>query len=803
MKKIELINWQFSEYNKNIWCNALVPGTVHTDLLHNKIIEEPFYNDNENSLGWICETDWVYKTVFDYPDTFDNNDKSFLVFEGLDTVADITLSGKSIINADNMFLQYEADVTNRLKKNNNELIVHFKSPLKYARAEEKTYGKLPVALNSERVYIRKAQYSFGWDWGPSFPTSGIWKPVYLVQKNKAAIKNVYFATKEANKKKAVLEIKFGMESIYKLKKLSYRISLKLNESLTVITGKCKGKNEIKETLGIQKPLLWFPAGYGEQPLYELNITLLDADGILIDTITRKVGIRTVELQQKDKGQNTFRFLVNGKPVFAKGTNWIPSDSFLTRTTYDKYYALLKAARDCNQNIIRVWGGGFYENDQFYDICDELGLMVWHDFMFACGGYPEHNKFIETVQKEITQNVNRLQHHASIVIWCGNNENEWIYYQTFNKSYKDMPGYKLFSQVIPSALKNTDPSRNYWESSPFSSEADPNSENSGNRHQWNIWSNWTDYNEVINDKSLFVTEFGFQGTANQSTLDKFISPEHRSIQSRIFEFHNKQIEGNERVIRFIAGHLPLNTNWTDFIYLAQLNQGFALKTCLEHWIEQYPKTNGTIIWQLNDCWPVTSWALIDSELKPKLAYHFVRSSFAPFLIILQKDKEGINATLFNNGISNIKGNVLIKIIKSSTGEIISDKSSAVIISAGKRKNVSKNILLNEDEVLIVSFYDDNHNLMTRNCFINSEWKYYSVAKAAIKLNITKQTDKFAEVDITTDKPAYFVDVIHSECIVSDRGFILLPGETKKLIITKSNDAKMSPKDFSVICLNNYL
>ena len=307
------------------------------------------------------------------------------------------------------------------------------------------------------------------------------------------------------------------------------------------------------------------------------------------------------------------------------------------------------------NIVRVWGGGFYENDIFYELCDELGLLVWQDFMFACALYPEQKAFLKNVKNEITQNVERLQHHPCIALWCGNNENEWIWTQGQKKSYKLMPGYKIYHELIPNVTKEIDPTRPYWPSSPFSFDKDPNSYTSGNRHEWGIWSMWKDYETVKDDQSLFVTEFGFQGPASKKTFEKYLSENNRNINNPVFEFHNKQIEGPERVIKFLSSHLPLKTEWDDFIYLAQLSQGFALKTCLEHWRQNWPVTNGSIIWQINDCWPVTSWAIIDSELNPKIAYHFVKNIFNQQIASIIKDNEDLKIQIVNNSSEILNSN----------------------------------------------------------------------------------------------------------------------------------------------------
>ncbi len=647
-------DWEFSLNKKNkpgvdniktgVWYKASVPGTVHTDLLNNNLIPDPFYADNERSLQWIGEMDWDYRKSFELPKSFDPSKPIYIKFDGLDTIADVFLNGVKVGSTQNMFCSYEFDITGIIKKKNNKLMVQFVSPYKYARAIEAEHGKLPVALNSERVYIRKAQYSFGWDWGPSFATSGLWKDVYLLQRSGAFIKHYTFNTVRLSNNNAGVEIKGNVGN-------PHNINIKTKIILTKGSYVYEKEIEIKEkqflhSFEITNPELWWPNGYGNPELYNLKIQLL-GDNILLDEKISKVGIRTVDLQLKDTNGNTFRLIVNGKHIFARGTDWIPADLFIPRISKEKYKRLIGYAKSGSMNIIRVWGGGFYENDIFYELCDEMGILVWQDFMFACAAYPEFPAFIENITEEFRQNIKRLQNHPSLAIWCGNNENEWIWLNDQHRSYQEMPGYNIYHKVIPDLLNNLDSKRPYWPSSPFGFDDNPNSELSGNRHQWEIWSMWKDYNHVSVDNSLFVTEFGFQAPANRTTLEEAIPVKDRNVQGEIFEFHNKQVEGNERLFRFLAGHLPVKTNWEDFIYLTQLNQGFALKTCLQHWRSNYPVTNGTIIWQHNDCWPVSSWALIDSNLIPKQSYYHVKNIFSQQIITFVKNQKSIEILFINS------------------------------------------------------------------------------------------------------------------------------------------------------------
>ena len=810
-------DWQFSLSENNLpdkilsnqikkgkWFDAAVPGTVHTDLLNLKLIDEPFYSDNEKRLQWIGESDWVYRTKFDLPKNFDINRPLYLVFEGIDTPAKILLNGDEIGSVDNMFLTYKLNVSKVIRNKKNKLELLFTSPVKYARQLENEKGKLQVALNTERVYIRKAQYAFGWDWGPSFAAMGIWRNVYLLQQEEYFIENFSFDTLSIDENHALVRIKIKLNQPA-AEEISYKINFyNKSEKIALDKHALKYTPETIVEFQVKNPQLWWPNGIGEQNLYDLKIQVLRNNSI-IDEKTKKVGIRTIQLKLKENDKNTFRFIINNIPVFLKGVNWIPADSFLPRVNESKYRNLLTFAKEANMNVVRVWGGGIYEHDIFYDLCDELGLLVWQDFMFACASYPEYEEFINNVKAEVEQNVFRLQHHPSIAIWCGNNENEWGFYGDQKKPFKEMSGYKIYHEIIPAILKRTDPNRAYWPSTPFSNgEEDPNSQLSGNRHQWGIWSSWIDYKEVKNDESLFVTEFGFQSSACYPTISKVLPKDQKSSQSRIFEYHNKQIEGTERLFKFLSAHLPVRTDLRDFIYLTQLNQGFALKECVEHWQYRFPETNGSIIWQLNDCWPVASWALVDSELLPKLSYYLVKNAFSKNLIISRKENNHLKIFVINNSLENFAGKFQIDLVELPSGnvsKIISKKVTVDPLSKNECHSFGLPEFIEDGKgIYVISLFDKGNNLVNRNFFSGTEFKFIIIPPPKVKIKLSKSKNL---VKVSTDKPAFFVFLESKGLIFEDNGFTILPGE--KLTIPYSGSIKNSKKETKIFCtnLNQYL
>jgi len=785
--------------------SASVPGTVHTDLLHSGLIPDPFYGNNEKELLWIHENDWIYETFFDFPPEFRSKKQIYLVCDGLDTVCEIRLNGKILSETINMFRHYRFPINTYLNKHNNHLQLYFHSPKKIADRKKNRYGNLWGANHSERVFLRKAQYSFGWDWGPSFQTMGIWKPVYLYQSEDIRIRDVRFHTSTIHNNTAVAMIEIDFDGNTKEAKL-LEIELK-NEDQVLrkkIVDPKAGTLQIR--IEIPNPRLWYPNGEGKPNLYQLNVNLRNQNDIIVDEWTRNVGIRTITLETVSKGKPSFRFIINGKPIFIKGANWIPSDSFLPRVTSDKYENLLGKAKAAGMNMLRVWGGGIYENDIFYEICDRLGLMVWQDFMFACGHYPEHQEFISNIEEEFRQNINRLQRHPSLAIWCGNNENEWGWFMDHGTSVKNMPGYPIYHQIIPNILKKLDPLRPYWPTSPFGSEPDPNSEKSGNRHQWDIWSSGVDYPEVKSDKSLFVAEFGFQGPANRETFEKALPQSDWQPDAPLFLFHNKQIEGSKLLSHFLSCHLPVQDKWKDYIYLTQLNQGFALKTCIEHWRSRWPKTAGSIVWQLNDCWPVTSWSLIDAELRPKLAYYFVKNAFSDILIYFKQKESITNIYLQNSSSGQQQGILKIDILNLKSGLISEHVDLELSISKNETKKVYSydhgNQTDYKDWLILATLTNLKNEMIYRNSFLLKRWKDISLPDSKVMLNYIREGSSL-KLSVSAVAPTFFVDLFHPKFTFSERGSILLPGEEKEMEFFGNNIEEFKIDEVEIYTLNKYL
>lgn len=653
------------------WMEASVPGTVHTDLMAAGRIPDPFVRMNELDVQWIDSQRWLYRREFEVERAFLDEDSVHLVAEGLDTYARVKLNGRVVGETADMFVEHRFNVKRILKAGKNVIEVLIDSPTIRSERLQQRHGALRVSHEPRRVYVRKAQYSFGWDWGPKLTTSGIWRDISLEAVSGCRIASVFARSEKVTRHNAVVRVNIELE-----RSSSSHVDLRLEiqgegfeHRQSIIT---RGTTK-SLVINVPNPRLWWPNGYGDQPLYQLRVTAF-VSGVECDAKVSSFGIRTVRLlQEKDEEGRSFVIEVNKVKIYCKGVDWIPCDNFIPRIRPSTYERLLTLARDAHMNMIRVWGGGIYEQDVFYELCDRLGLMVWQDFMFACGEYPEESWFLRMVKDEAAKAITRLRNHPSVAIWCGNNECEWIFCrENPDRSPDDMTGAAIFRDLLPSLCRSLDGTRPYWRSSPFG-VGFPNAESSGNHHQWDVWGLWKDYKEYENDNARFVTEFGFQAPAHMRTFESVTVPSDRTVQSEVFEHHNKLPEGTERLFRFQAAHYTVGTEFDDFIYKAQLVQAEALKTAVEHWRRRKFRTAGSLFWQLNDCWPVSSWAVIDSALRPKAAYYYAKKFFDPILVSFKKSDDGLDVWVTNDLLSPVVGELEVS-LRSFDGAVAWSKRS---------------------------------------------------------------------------------------------------------------------------------
>ncbi len=770
------------------WMKGTVPGTVHTDLMANGVIPDPFYRMNELDVQWVDKLQWEYRKEFTVTPELLGERRIGLTAKGLDTFAKISVNGKKIAETANMFVEHNFDVKRFLKLGDNVIEILFDSPVYRAKALERKHGQLQVALEPHRVYARKAQYSFGWDWGPKLTTSGIWRDIYFEGYSVGQIRDPRVKVISANKKRAVVEIQAHLDLVREGRMKLY---------VTVSNGQTRIEQHVSATKGtahvsieIPNPKLWWPNSYGEQTLYTASLSLMDGDSE-IHNVSVPFGIRTVRLlQKKDDEGKTFIIEVNGVKIFCKGANWIPCDNFIPRISPSIYENLLTRARDAHMNMIRVWGGGFYEQDVFYELCNRLGLMVWQDFMFACGEYPEERWFLSLVEKEAEQVVKRLRNHPSIVLWCGNNECEWIYCtENPGKKPDDMVGSTIFREILPRAVKKHDGTRPYWRSSPFG-EGFPNSEANGNHHQWAVWSAWKDYKEYERDHARFVTEFGFQAPANLKTYEAVTIPEDRFPQSPVMEHHNKQVEGTERLFRFQSARFTVGATFEGFVYKGQLVQAEALKYAVEHWRRRKFKTAGSIFWQLNDCWPASSWSVIDSALRPKAGWFYAKRFFAPVLVSIRRIGDGIEVWGTNDLLRPVKGALEVALLSFDGARLLEKKEEITL------KMNSSHRLMNISVLELPPFDPSTHYIRARlleEDRVHSENRLFFVEPKHLwlpnpNIQTTFRNDSGATpLTLSTDVFAKNVYLELDHSIPNDNYFDLDAGECKAVTIQSTEPA----------------
>ncbi|MFY1690593.1 glycoside hydrolase family 2 protein [Plantactinospora sp. WMMB782] len=632
---------------------ATVPGCVHTDLLAAGLIPDPYLDQHELELGWIGHTDWCYETTFHWPGYGSGADggRVELVCAGLDTVATVTLNGVELGRTANMHRGYSFDVRPVLRVGANVLRVRFDSAYRYAEAEQRRLGARPKAYPTPFNFVRKMACNFGWDWGPELVTAGIWQEIGLRTWRTARLAEVRPQVTVA-----------GAEG-----RVTVRVDVDLADDRTAagpltvratVAGEvaevvlAPGQRTAEPAVTVADPELWWPRGYGGQPRYPLTVTLHAGDREL-DTWQRRIGFRSVRLETgTDEHGSAFTVVVNDLPIFARGVNWIPDDCFPHRVTRQRYAERLRQACDAGVNFLRVWGGGRYESEDFYDLADELGLLVGQDFLFSCAAYPEEEPFRTEVRAEAAEQIVRLASHPSLVLWFGNNENIWGWHDWgWRQELADRSwGAGYYFELLPGLLSELDPTRPYWPGSPWSGrpEIHPNDPAHGSTHIWTVW-NQIDYSHYRDYLPRFVAEFGWQGPASYATLRRAISdPGGLAVDSAAMAHRQKAGDGQLKLTRGLAAHLPAPRDFDDWHYLTQLNQARAMSVGVEHLRSYRPICMGSVVWQLNDCWPVTSWAAVDGDGRRKPLWYALRRAYADRLLTIQPRQDGLALVAVNDG-----------------------------------------------------------------------------------------------------------------------------------------------------------
>ncbi len=614
---------------------ATVPGSVYHDLLSAGLIPDPFYRDNETEALKLMDHDFRYSRSFALDGDFLASDAVYLRCEGLDTLATVTVNGQSAGKADNMHRTWEFDVKALLRPGENDIRVEFASPTRFIK---EAYAKSRADGTSDAMvgfpHLRKAHCMFGWDWGPRLPDAGIWRDIQLVAVDTARIRDV-LVLQHHDQGAVSLEVHTNLNHITDGRTtVAVTVTAPDGTKLAAEGERCR--------VDIPDPQLWWPAGLGGQPLYTVNVTLTGENGEL-DVWEKRVGLRTMTVsRRKDEHGESFSHCVNGVDVFAMGADYIPEDNLLPRVTPERTRRLLEDARAANMNCVRVWGGGCYPSDAFYDICDELGLLVWQDFMFACAVYDLTEEFEANITAEFIDNVRRLRHHPSLALWCGNNEMEqFVAVGEWVSSCRQKADYiKMYEYIIPKVLKAEDPQAFYWPASPSSGGSfdAPQDPNRGDVHYWDVWHGLKPFTDYRNYLFRYVSEFGFQSFPCLETVESFTAPEDRNVFSYVMEKHQRNASANGRIVSYLSQMYLYPSDLDGLIYASQLLQAQAMQYGVEHWRRHRGRCMGAVIWQLNDCWPVASWSSVDYYGRWKALHYYAKRFFAP--VLLSCHEEGI-------------------------------------------------------------------------------------------------------------------------------------------------------------------
>jgi beta-mannosidase len=788
--------WEFHHLGAEAWLPASVPGGVHTDLLALGHIPDPFVADNEKRVQWVAESDWVYRRSFSCSPELLAEEKVFLVCEGLDTLAAVVLNGQELGRTDNMFRRYEWEVKSFLDiKGANELTITFYSPVKYA-AEKQTSRPLPGAPQAipGGPHLRKAPCQFGWDWGPQLPPIGVWKEVSLEGYSQARISNLHLQQKHADGKVTV-EAHFVLER-WKETPLTavMRISTPNGEIIEAETA-APNQGEVALSALIPAAELWWPNGYGGQPLYQVEVSLLNPESVkerLLDQRRYQVGLRTLELRQnQDQWGRSFVFVANGVPILCKGSNWIPADSFPTGINDEYLESLIRSAAETHQNMLRVWGGGFYEEERFYDLCDRYGILVWQEFIFSCSIYPlDDPNFVENVRLEVVENIRRLRHRASLALWCGNNEMEWIWArEDWNWDRPEQQNLKaaydqFFHHTLPAWRLAEDPDHTYWPSSPSSDTPfiDPNGQRQGDSHYWDVWHGRKPFTAYRDQYPRFMSEFGFQALPPLATIRTYADEADWNITSYIMEQHQKNASGNSLMVGQMLDTFRLPKDFASMAYLSMALQAEGIRYGVEHWRRHPERVGGILYWQLNDCWPVASWSSLDYFGRWKALHYAARRFYAPLMLSIEDKTPEQGVYVSNDWLEPWEG-TLNWTLETLEGEKLTTGRAPVKVAPQASTRVCKLDFSNQitDDnlrklVFIAELWQGDHFFSRKTAFF-VPIKHLSLTDPAITANLQSQNGELI-VELVSRSLALLVEVslIGADVVFSDNYFNLPPGRS---------------------------
>ena len=788
-------------HNRLPWLPASVPGSVHLDLMRAGVIPDPLARLYEHGVAWVDESDWVYETTFgvDGPPPA----CAYLHFHGLDTLAEIALNGEVLGRTEDMFIPHEFPVGGRLKAGENTLSVTFQSALRVGRERQAAWDAggndtLPYHWDNwaERAFVRKAQYQYGWDWGPVLRGCGLWQPVELVTVPAARLGDWSHSVEFRADGQATVTVTTEVERAAGQEETPLTLSVSLAGtnpiSLPVPTG--AGSVGVSGTITVAAPRRWQPNGYGEASLYDLLLTLAGADGTEADRRESKVGLRTVELVREPdadgKGEG-FKFRVNGVDVYAKGANWIPDHSFPSLITPSRLRERIGRARDAGMTMLRIWGGGFYESEDFYALCDEMGLLVWQDFPYGCSYYPDTGEYAELARVEATAAVRRIRSHPSLALWCGNNENHTMFESNWTGTRPPrLLGEHLYHEILPAVVEVENPQTPYWPGSPYGGPAgDSNSADFGDCHNWDVWHGRGDWVHYVENDSRFCSEFGFAASCGLGAWDESLAVTDRSPQSPAVRWHDKTRKGYDTYLGYIALHFPVAQSLEDLVYYSQINQAEALKCGVEHYRRRKGRCWGTLFWQLNDCWPVQSWSVIDSTGEPKAAYFASKKFYAPVLLSLVRGSESVQAHLVSDLLTPLSGK-LTWTLATLDGETLSEETADVSVAANAAAQVGSFSLSaasgRERGVYVSARFTAEDGTTAENVLLLCEPK--DLQRADPALTLTVEDGDSLTVTVSAQRFAPYVWLRRTDNValtgLADNFFHLQPGETRTLTVAKT-------------------
>lgn len=798
------------DYIDYFWMTSAVPGDVHSTLIDRKLIEDPFYGHNDLKCQWVEEKVWWYRSTFEFHDEISKDDRYELIFEGLDTFATVYLNGVELGSTENMFISHTFEVARELKKGKNVLAVKFDPVHVHVKDKVQYYWS---GFSKKRIWTRKAQSHYGWDWGPRLVACGIWKDVHLEKRTFAKIDSVFAKTQSITQEEALIEVDVDIASFTKDKEYEVLVNLSLGEEAFSTRVKVDRK-KAKAILAVENPKLWWTHDLGTPHLYQLKVELL-GDGVKVDESLEDFGIRTIEVLRKDvNGNHCFTFVLNGEKIFAKGANWIPIDSFIGAVPDSRYQHLIKMSKDANMNMLRVWGGGIYEKEVFYNECNRLGLLVWQDFMFSCALYPDYNKnFMENVTEEIIHVVKRLRNHPCLALWCGNNENDWLYEALYSSGEIHHPYYgeKIYHELMPELLEELDPTRLFWPSSPFGGN-DHNSREEGDTHNWQVWHgnieprtfgepqrvNYSvegiSFKNFKNDNTKFASEFGMHASSNTYTLERNIPRDQFFWGSEEMAYRNKDIH-HPKGILLMEGYTGVPKDLDEYISFSMLTQAEGLKVGIEHYRRNKPNTSGALFWQLNDCWPGTSWSVIDYYLLPKASYHYARKFYSPILLTLDYEPgQDIKVWVVNDTLEVYEDEIELAVYQTN-GEKVFSKVWMVCVEPNISKQVS---VVLEQEALCglnpegaVMVITSKNNRVEENFYYFRDQKDVVFEEAEITVSVDHENQ---ELIFSTNVLARMVtiEMEMEQLVLEDNFFDLLPNRERRIKVHQA-EGKPIPWD----------